>query len=474
MHLESMDEEFELQWEDLKNGYVTVEIELDGCLNPCFLFDRNESHIYIFNLTCNDVIVKDAQQSGNSHAASDDFAQMKISDVPQDSPHSNGSAYRGRASGRDGVGTSADSHFMASELLPNGTLPNNGWKLFKRSSKRSHSLKIEVIPSTHEKISQHALAVSMLSSEGFEGDEKESRAPSSKKPAPTFASQLSTPITKPTVAFPKKSPFVSNNFMNALSAVSSVNAMELQRKRKKPPPVIDLPLSSPLDAVVITPTTASVAGTVPPPDPLGPDPTRVSAPSGRRRIHFADDNGEALVHTKLIENVLNNKAHRPNSDMKHAYAKAERISLKQMKTDADEDDEMRMKMPEMGNIEVDSSWRLIPYYKNAQNQFSQHLIDEEEARHGNVMRTFVAQSDVPIEHPSEPDDVENAVTKFREPETIPIDFAIEETVEQEPREVDAPASPDTLSANVSTVSPVTVPNFARAYLLQVCFFCLPY
>uniref|UniRef100_A0A914PYZ8 Piwi domain-containing protein n=1 Tax=Panagrolaimus davidi TaxID=227884 RepID=A0A914PYZ8_9BILA len=207
--------------------------------------------------------------------------------------------------------------------------------------------------------------------------------------------------------------------MNALSAGSSVNAMEFQRKRKKPPPVIDLPLSSPLDPVVITPTTttASVAGTVPPPDPLGPDPTRVPAPSAHRRIHFADDKGDALVHTKFIENVLNNNAHRSNSDMLHADAEAEIILLKQMKTDVDvenEDEKMRMEMPEMGNTEVDSSWRLIPYYKNAQNQFSQDLIDEEEARHGNVMRTFVTQPAVLIEHPSEPDDVENAVTKFRE------------------------------------------------------------
>uniref|UniRef100_A0AC35GX53 Uncharacterized protein n=1 Tax=Panagrolaimus sp. PS1159 TaxID=55785 RepID=A0AC35GX53_9BILA len=92
---------------------------------------------------------------------------------------------------------------------------------------------------------------------------------------------------------------------------------------------------------------------------------------------------------------------------------------------------------------------------------SQDLIDEEEARHGNVMRTFVAQPDIPIEHPSEPDDVENAITRFRERETIPNDFVVmEETVEQEPMEVDAPASPDTLSANVSSVSPVPVLNFA--------------
>uniref|UniRef100_A0AC35GQW7 Uncharacterized protein n=1 Tax=Panagrolaimus sp. PS1159 TaxID=55785 RepID=A0AC35GQW7_9BILA len=226
---------------------------------------------------------------------------------------------------------------------------------------------------------------------GFEEDEEESRAPAPKKPAPTMSSQLSTPITKPTVSFPKKSPVVSNSFMNALSSGSSVNAMEIQRRKKKPPPVIDLPLSSPLDPIVITPTTttASVAGTLPPSDPLGPDPTRVPAPGARRRIHFADDKGEALVHTKFIENVLNNKAHRPNSDMKHADAEAERISLKQMKTDVheeDEDDEMRMEveMPQMGDTEVDSSWRLIPYYINAQNRFSQDLIDEEEARHGNV------------------------------------------------------------------------------------------
>uniref|UniRef100_A0A914QN80 C3H1-type domain-containing protein n=1 Tax=Panagrolaimus davidi TaxID=227884 RepID=A0A914QN80_9BILA len=70
------------------------------------------------------------------------------------------------------------------------------------------------------------------------------------------------------------------------------------------------------------------------------------------------------------------------------------------------------------------------------------------------MRTFVAQPYVPIEHPSEPDDGEYAVTRFRELETIPTDFVMEETVEQEPMEV------DTLSANVSTVSPVPVPNFA--------------
>jgi|UniRef100_A0AC35G6Z5 hypothetical protein len=43
-----------------------------------------------------------AQQSGSSHAASDDFVQMKMSDVPQDPPHSNGSAYRGRGGGRGG------------------------------------------------------------------------------------------------------------------------------------------------------------------------------------------------------------------------------------------------------------------------------------------------------------------------------------------------------------------------------------
>uniref|UniRef100_A0AC35G8X9 Uncharacterized protein n=1 Tax=Panagrolaimus sp. PS1159 TaxID=55785 RepID=A0AC35G8X9_9BILA len=158
MYPESMDAELELVWD---NGYA--------------------------------IIIKGAQQSGNSRAASDDFAQIKISDVSQDPLHSNGCAYRGRGSGRDGVDTFADSFFMASELLPNGTLLNHGRKLFAinfpvsddeiqedddkshidfeilwenkvdgsivEETKRSHSFEIEVIQSTLENNNHHALAV---------------------------------------------------------------------------------------------------------------------------------------------------------------------------------------------------------------------------------------------------------------------------------------------------------------------------
>jgi hypothetical protein len=81
---------------------------------------------------------------------------------------------------------------------------------------------------------------------GFEGDDDEEEDPPVKKPATTIASRPSASVSKPLI--PKKLPGVaapSNSFMQALSAGSSVNAVELQRRRKKPTPVIDLPLTAP-------------------------------------------------------------------------------------------------------------------------------------------------------------------------------------------------------------------------------------
>uniref|UniRef100_A0A914Y5H1 Uncharacterized protein n=1 Tax=Panagrolaimus superbus TaxID=310955 RepID=A0A914Y5H1_9BILA len=211
---------------------------------------------------------------------------------------------------------------------------------------------------------------------------------------------LSTPITKTII--PKKSPgsaVVSNSFMNALSA-GSANAVELQKKRKKPPPVIDLPLNSPLEPVTVTTPGATVPpSTVPESDPNGPNPARVPIPGSKRRIHFADDKGEELVLIKYIENVLLNKTHRPSSDMKHADAEAERISMKQRKTDVEEEDDedMQIEMQSSGNNDI-ADWQPIAYCDPDVKEFCSELVEEENIREGSAMRSFIPQPDGTTKH----------------------------------------------------------------------------
>ena len=91
--------------------------------------------------------------------------------------------------------------------------------------------------------------------------------------------------------------------------------MDLQMKIKRPPLIIDPPLKPHVVMFQIaffllivlffqdhiTVTSPNGTSHFEPIDECGPDPSRSIPPPGKRRVHFADDKGEKLVHEKLIE-----------------------------------------------------------------------------------------------------------------------------------------------------------------------------
>uniref|UniRef100_A0A914RAY7 Uncharacterized protein n=1 Tax=Panagrolaimus davidi TaxID=227884 RepID=A0A914RAY7_9BILA len=123
MNVTSIEDVPETQKENLRieNGYAIIEMKAGDDLkeyNASFLLNQNESLIFVFNVTYNDTFQNYLNLTLNS---SDNVNSTMIS-----LKYGNFFSSVIFMFQESGIGTFADTHSMTFELLPDGTLTNNG------------------------------------------------------------------------------------------------------------------------------------------------------------------------------------------------------------------------------------------------------------------------------------------------------------------------------------------------------------